>query len=383
MTGAFNISVDNFFNLSHSIPMKTMSFEKLINTIQTTHMALMQQAVRAVNSGLTLRNWLIGLYIVEFEQKGEDRAIYGTALLDNLAKQINIKGLTPPELSRCRQFYKTYTEILGTMSQKLLPADILGTLPQELNLININEEGNSGTNIIYRISYSHFTELIKIDDPLKRQYYELLILKTNLNVRELKRQIASLCYERLGLSANKEKALEQISNNLIPLSPEDAVKSHYFFEFLNIISPELIEETNIEQAMLNHLQQFILELGNGFCFEARQKRILIGDEYYFADLVFYHRILKCHIIIELKVDSFNHSHASQLITYLNYFKKNQMEEGDNPPIGILLVTDKNTALVEYATASDRDRVFVSKYKFKLPKEDELKLFIEKELSLLQ
>ncbi|HRZ79969.1 MAG TPA: PDDEXK nuclease domain-containing protein, partial [bacterium] len=161
--------------------------------------------------------------------------------------------------------------------------------------------------------------------------------------------------------------------------PEDAVKSHYLFEFLGINSPDLIEETELENALINNLQQFIVELGNGFCFEARQKRVLIGDEYFFIDIVFYHRILKCHILVELKVDSFNHSHASQLVTYLNYYKKNMMEDGDNPPIGILLVTDKNTALVEYATANEKDHLFVSKYKLNLPSEEELKSFLEKEL----
>lgn len=166
---------------------------------------------------------------------------------------------------------------------------------------------------------------------------------------------------------------------MAPATPQDAIKSHYFFEFLNLKSPELIEETELENALINHLQQFIIELGNGFCFEARQKRILIGDEHFFIDIVFYHRILKCHVLIELKVNNFNHSQASQLVTYLNYYKTNMMEPGDNPPIGILLVTDKNKALVEYATANDKDRLFVSKYKLTLPSEEELKSFLEKEL----
>jgi hypothetical protein len=135
----------------------------------------------------------------------------------------------------------------------------------------------------------------------------------------------------------------------------------------------------LEQALINHLQSFIIELGNGFCFEARQKRILIGDEYFFIDIVFYHRILKCHVLIELKVDDFKSAHSAQLVTYLNYYKMNMMEPGDNPPIGILLVTDKNSALVEYATANDKDRLFVSKYKLTLPTEEELKIFIESEL----
>ena len=234
-------------------------------------------------------------------------------------------------------------------------------------------------NIIRNISFTHFVELIKIDNPVMRRYYELLILKTQINVKELKREIASLSYERLGLSKDKDKAFSQITDKLTPTTPQDAVKSHYFFEFLDIKSPELIEESALENALITHLQQFIIELGNGFCFEARQKRILIGDEYFFIDIVFYHRILKCHVLVELKVDSFNHAHASQLVTYLNYYKTNMMESGDNPPIGILLVTDKNTALVEYATANDKDRLFVSKYKLNLPSEEELKAFLENEL----
>jgi predicted nuclease of restriction endonuclease-like (RecB) superfamily len=363
--------------------MTNLSFNLLIESINQVHSSFQSQSVKAVNMGLTMRNWCIGFYIVEFEQNGEDRAKYGTTLVANIAQSIQIKGLTAPELSRCRQFYKVYPEILGTKTQELIrnssanknlalmTGQILGTASQEL----IGGENN----IIGAISYSHFVELIKIDNPVKRKYYELLILKTQPNVRDLKREIASLSYERLGISANKEKAFVQIAEKITPALPRDIIKSHYFFEFLGINSPETIEESSLELALINHLQQFIIELGNGFCFEARQKRILIGGEYFFVDLVFYHRILKCHVVIELKVDSFSHSHVSQLVTYLNFYKQNMMEEGDNPPIGILLVTDKNTALVEYATANEKDRLFVSKYKLTLPSEQDLKMFIEREL----
>lgn len=367
------------------------NFQELIQTIQNTHQVLSERSVKAVNTGLTVRNWLIGYYIVEFEQKGEDRAKYGTALITNIAKKIKIKGLTAPELSRCRQFYKVYPEILGSLTQKIMTGissskigelsdnQIVGLPTQELQQNLPNVEFNENNKILTSISFTHFVELIKIDDPVKRKYYEMLILKTQPNVKEIKRQIATLSYERLGLSKDKEKAFSQITKRITPAQPEDAVKSHYLFEFLGINSPDLIEETELENALINNLQQFIVELGNGFCFEARQKRVLIGDEYFFIDIVFYHRILKCHVLVELKVDSFDHSHVSQLVTYLNYYKKNMMEAGDNPPIGILLVTDKNTALVEYATANEKDHLFVSKYKLNLPSEEELKSFLEKEL----
>lgn len=363
--------------------MNTLSFTNLVEAIQQVHNSFQVQTSKAVNAGLTLRNWIIGFYIVEFEQNGNDRADYGTALLSNIAENITIKGLTAPELSRCRQFYTVYPQILGTASQefasrvvdqKNISATtdlILGSASQEL-------QGNE-YNLIGSLSYSHFIELIKIDNPVKRKYYELLILKTQPTVKALKREIATLSYERLGLSTNTENAFSQVTQRLTPALPSDAVKSHYFFEFLGLNTPEIVEESDLENALISHLQQFMIELGNGFCFEARQKRMLIGDEYFFADLVFYHRILKCHVILELKVDSFSHIHTSQLITYLNFYKQNMMEEGDNPPIGILLVTDKNTALVEYATANEKDRLFVSKYKLKLPSEAELKNFVEKEL----
>jgi len=388
------------------------TFNNLVEIIQRTDQALQNQAVRAVNVALTFRNWLVGFYIVEFEQNGEDRAKYGKQLLKNLAQQLKIRGLSAPELSRCRQFYNTYPEIFGTVSQELiykitsLNTDlsnqdsgskllwkIFGTLTQELqsadnNPVSINHlvpdplpgSSNDFQLLLFnRAPFSHFVELIKITEPAKRQFYELYILKTTPTFRELQRAIRTLTYERFGLSGNKEKTFQQILSKIQPAQSSDIIKSHYFFDFLNINQPHLIEESELEQALINHLQQFIIELGNGFCFEARQKRLLIGDEYFFVDLVFYHRILKSHILIELKVDSFNHGHASQLVTYLNYFRQNLMEESDNPPIGILLVTDKNTALVEYATANEKDRLFVSKYKLQLPSEQELKEFLENEL----
>jgi predicted nuclease of restriction endonuclease-like (RecB) superfamily len=359
--------------------MSNLSFNLLIESINQVHSSFQSQSAKAVNMGLTIRNWCIGFYIVEFEQNGEDRAKYGTTLVANIAQSIKIKGLTAPELSRCRQFYNVYPEILGTKTQELLRNITNGKTTKQI-LGSVTQELQSNENqLISFISYTHFVELIKIDNPVKRKYYELLILKTHLSVRDLKREIASLSYERLGMTADKEAAFAQLAQKITPVLPADIIKSHYFFEFLGINSPEMIEESTLELALINNLQQFIIELGNGFCFEARQKRILIGEEYFFVDLVFYHRILKCHVVIELKVDSFSHAHVSQLVTYLNFYKQNMMEEGDNPPIGILLVTDKNTALVEYATANEKDRLFVSKYKLNLPSEQDLKRFIEEEL----
>lgn len=374
-----------------------MDFERLTFSIHQTNDFLLKNAVKAVNVNITLRNWLIGFYIVEFEQKGSDRAKYGTKLLENLAKNIRIKGLSAPELSRCRQFYNTYPQILATVTQKfktLVPThfiedfvhkSILGIASQELdnNIISQSTTDQSQNEHLHQLlsssSYSHLVELIKIEDSTKRRFYELLILKTQPSVKELKRQIDTLTFERVGLSGNYEKSFDKIIKKITPQQTNDLVKSHYFFEFLNIEQPHLIEESALEQALIQNLKQFITELGNGFCFEARQKRILIGDEYYFIDLVFYHRILKCHILIELKTEIAKHEHIGQLKTYLNYYKKNIQEVNDNPPVGILLVTNQNKALVEYAIADSDLDIFVSKYQLQLPDKVELETFINNEL----
>lgn len=362
-----------------------MNFKQLSEVLKRTSEELVQRSVKAVNVNLTLRNWLFGYYIVEYEQNGEDRAKYGKQILANLASEIKIKGLTAPELSRCRQFYLLYPEIFGTLSQKfkgLLPVEILGTLSQESKSAPSEYKPDHFEKLVNTIPYSHFIELIKIDDSIKRSFYELLILKTVPSVRELRRQIETLSYERLGLSADKATSLEKIVNKIEPQNGGDLIKSHYIFEFLNINNPELIEESEIESGLISHLQEFIIELGNGFCFEARQKRILIGDEYFFIDLVFYHRILKCHVLIELKTEFVKHEHIGQLKVYLQHYKRTMMASDDNPPVGILLVTGKNKTLVEYAIADADKELFVSKYKLQLPDKKELERFIRDEFKKL-
>ena len=374
-----------------------MNFFQLSEILKDTNEKLFQNAIKAVNVSLTLRNWLFGFYIVEFEQNGEDRASYGSKLVQNLASELAIKGLPAPELSRCRQFYNTYPQILKLLPQEFnvfLPKQIVGMLSQqsesqkELILGTASQELQPKANafedkhlnkLITSISFSHWVELVKIQDGVKRRFYELLILKTQPNIRELRRQIQTLSFERLGLSHHKEKAFEQLKKKITPELSSDIVKSHYFFEFLHINQPQLIEETELEQALIDHLQDFILELGDGFCFEARQKRILIGDEYYFIDLVFYHRMLKCHVLIELKTEKAKHEHIGQLKTYINFYKKNVVQSGDNPPIGILLVTEQNKILVEYAVADSDIDIFVSQYLLQLPNKKQLELFITNEL----
>ena len=363
-----------------------MNFDTLINSINTTDKVLQTEAVKAINKALTTRNWLIGMYIVEFEQNGEDRAEYGAKLLHKLTLRLNSKGLSFRNLKLFRQFYIEYSRlnepiILYLKSQNLtsnLGNQIGQSMIAQLQVIDNKELTIKSTDIFNRLSYTHFTELIHIKDPLKRTFYEMECIKGVWTQRELKRQIHSLYFERMGLSEEPKKLAELVKIKNIPATPADLIKDEHVFEFLGL-PHQLLEESEIENALLNHLQDFLLELGHGFCFEARQKRILIGDEYYHLDLLFYHRILKCHVLIELKVGKFEYGHAGQITTYLNYFKETQMTEGDNDPIGILLVTEKDNALVHYATAGN-DNLFVSKYQLHLPTKEQLEEFMRKEMA---
>ena len=194
-------------------------------------------------------------------------------------------------------------------------------------------------------------------------------------VKELEQQIASLYYERSGLSKNKEALSALVQQQATLLQPKDVINTPVTLEFLELNERALVTENDLEQSILDNLQHFLLEMGHGFCFEARQKRILIDEDYFFADLVFYHRILKCHVIVELKIDKFCHEYASQLNMYLNYFKAEIMQPDDNPPIGILLCTEKGDTLVKYATAGLDPNIFVQKYMIELPSEEEIKRFI--------
>ncbi len=374
-----------------------MKFEILVNSIELTHSHFQQQASKAVNVALTLRNWMIGLYIVEFELHGEDRAMYGDQLFNELALRLKVmKGLDRRALYRFKDYYLLYPQIASYISSGqaslFLPdsfsksilgsaTPLLGALqkvgsatPQSQNSLQVPAE-----KILNCLSYTHIEQLLQVKDVLKRTFYEIACINGTWSVKELKRQIYSLYYERSGLSTKPELLSEIVKEKAETASPTDIVKSVYAFEFLGLKTKDAVEESDLETALLDHLQDFMMEMGHGFCLEARQKKILIGDEYFFIDLVFYHRILKSHVLVELKIEEFNHHHIGQLNTYVNYYKAKEMQADDNPTVGILLVTNKNNALVEYATAGMDNHLFVSKYLLELPKKEQLEAFINNEL----
>ena len=233
--------------------------------------------------------------------------------------------------------------------------------------------------ILACLSYTHIEMLVEIDDPLKRAFYERECIQGHWSVRELRRQISTLYFERSALSRNKRKLAEQVSQKVEKDKPEFAVRDPYVFEFLGIKSKEVMGESHLEDALLDRLQDFLLELGHGFCFEARQQRINIGGEYCFIDLVFYHRILKCHVLVELKTEEFKYEHVGQLNTYVNWYRRHAMVAGDNPPIGLLLCTRKNHMKVEYAFAGMNNNLFVKKYQLELPKKEKIQKFLEAQM----
>jgi predicted nuclease of restriction endonuclease-like (RecB) superfamily len=377
---------------------KDLTFAELVSSIRQAHDLFSAQASKAVNITLTLRNWSIGYYIERYERLGVDRAKYGERLMDDLSETLRKLGLSRcdrRELYRYRQFYLTYPQIVEAAAPQLTAVlqnkkqwqlltvkskqKIAGSIVESLT----PQLTNSGQTLLSRLSFTHFAELLEIQDSLKRVFYEVECIRGNWSVRELKRQIATLYYERTGLSRNKKKLASLVEQTSEKQEARLPIRDPYIFEFLGLKSKEVMGESEIEDALLDKLQEFLLELGYGFCFEARQKRILIGSKQCFVDMVFYHRILKCHVLIELKVDEFNHEHLGQLNTYVNWYKKNVMAESDNPPVGILLCTQKDHALVEYALAGMNNKLFVSKYQLELPKKEEMQRFIEEQMREVQ
>ncbi|MDR1881481.1 MAG: PDDEXK nuclease domain-containing protein [Prevotella sp.] len=371
-----------------------MNYRKLLTSIRTINEKILAGTSQAINIGLTLRNWLFGMYICEYEQNGMDRAEYGEHLLEqlsNLLRKFNIPRTEERELRRYRQFYLVYPQIRDAVSPefKLLSAELivqkagaghqLSSLPDTNSGPTESRIQNNGSLLVSKLSFTHFRELIAIDDSFKRLFYEVECMKGNWSVRELKRQITSLYYERSGLSKNKKK-LSELANLKAELQePNLIIRDPYVFEWFGIDSSEIMSESRLEGLLLKNIQKFLLEMGNGFCFEARQKRITIGDEQYFIDLVFYHRILKCHVLIELKLQEFTHENIGQLNTYVSWYKQNMMDSGDNPPIGILLCTRKNHSLVEYALAGMDNSLFVSKYMLELPSKKDMQKFIDQQM----
>jgi len=364
-----------------------MNFEQLIQTCEQAHNYLQGTAVSAVNQSLTIRNWLFGHYIVEYEQNGEDRAKYGAELLNKLANRLSfkkIKGLSDRSLRNCRQFYLVYPQISRALSGYALPGSIWQTPSAKSGkgLKHADIRGDTSKLLLSKLSFSHIIELAREENPLKRSFYETQAIQGNWSLKELKRQMGSLLYERTGLSTDKKGLILDTNKKVDQATPEVIIRDPYVFEFVGLEPKEKFAESNLEEALISHIQVFLLELGKGFCFEARQKRLTIGDEYFYVDLVFYHRILKCHILIDLKTRKFKHTDAGQMNFYLNYYRDIEISEEDNPPLGIVLCTDKTNSTVKYATGSLDNHLFVSQYQVHLPTIKELKEFIKQDINML-
>ena len=326
-------------------------YQLLLERISRKYIEGQAQAIRSINIAIVETNWQIGKYIVEYEQEGNPKAKYGSKLLINLSRDLTLlhgRGFSRPNLNNMRMFYLRFP-ICQTLSDKL--------------------------------SWSHYCELIKISDDLERSFYLQQNIQDNWSVSELKRQVDSGLFMRLALSKNKEEILQLSYQGQIVTSPQDIVKDIYVFEFLKISEPYMYSETELETRLLDNLQTFFLELGKGFTFVGRQYRMMINNTPFRVDLVFFHRYLRCFVLIDLKIKEVKYDDIGQMNMYMGYFAKEENIEGENPPIGIILSKDKDELLVEYATYEMNSQLFVSKYQLYLPEKEELRELINRQLNI--
>ena len=325
------------------------AYQELLERISNRYVQGQSQAIRSVNEILIETNWNIGKYVVEYEQKGNPKAKYGSRLLENLSRDLTLlhgRGFSRSNLNYMRLFYLRYP-ICETLSHKL--------------------------------SWSHYCELVKIDEELERSFYYQQNLLENWSISELKRQKSSGLFMRLALSKDKNEILKLARQGQMIERPEDVVKDVFVLEFLKISEPYNYSETELEARLIDNLEKFLLELGKGFTFVGRQYRVMVNNTPYRVDLVFYHRILRCFVLIDLKINEVKHDDIGQMNMYMGYFAKEENYEGDNPPIGIIMSKNKDELLVEYATYGMNSQLFVSKYQLYLPNKEELRALINAQL----
>jgi predicted nuclease of restriction endonuclease-like (RecB) superfamily len=368
---------------------KTQNYSDLINDLTSLIEQGRKAAVRYVNTALVATYWLMGRRIVEFEQRGKERAEYGEALLkhisEDLMKQFG-KGWGEPHLRAVRQFYLIYRDIekrytLCSESEEFKKPDIRRTPSSELNstetLFDIAQIPSAGSfNKIFPLSWSHYRLLMRFKEPFQREFYEAECIRGNWSVRQLDRQIQSMLYERTALSKRKLSVIAKAHEKPVTLRPEDEIKDPYILEFLGL--KDEYSESQLEEALIKYLEHFLLELGIGFAFVARQKRITLEGSHYRLDLLLYHRILRCLVAIDLKIGDFTHADAGQMNLYLNYLKDREKLHGENDPVGIILCTDKKKTVVEYALGGMSNKIFASKYRLQLPDPEVLKVEVEHE-----
>lgn len=302
---------------------------------------------QTVNTEMLNLYWNIGKIIMEIQQ-GDERASYGDSVLDKLSSKLTKefgKGFSARNLERMRKFYLCFP-ISTTLSSKL--------------------------------SWSHYLELIKIEEENKRNFYLNECINSKWSVRELQRQKDSLLYERLIISADKDKILELSTKGQILKTSKDLVKDPFVLEFLDIKENTEYLESDLEKNILNHLKEFLLELGKGFSYVGNQVRLTLEEDHFYPDLVFYNRLLKCFVIIDLKIGKVTHSDIGQMQMYVNYYDREIKSEDENPTVGILLSTDKNETVVKYTLPEDNKTIFASRYKLNMPTEQELIMAIEEE-----
>jgi predicted nuclease of restriction endonuclease-like (RecB) superfamily len=366
-----------------------MNYDALISAIQNLHTRSLSHAAQVVDQSLVVRNWMIGAWLVEFQQQGEDRAAYGARLLQNIASDLAAKGVTGCAvrmLERMREFYLAYPQLSEQISSSLVTKSLPIPAPAGKSSSAMTKSSEQKTERpsplpsaqVLRLSWTKLIELVRIEDPWKRAFYENECLNGNWSVRQLQRQIGSLLYERTGHSTDKQAVIEHGRQQAAeaPQQIADLIRDPYVLEFTGLAGQPHHLEEDLETALLDHLQSFLLELGSGFCFEARQRRVTIGNEHDYIDLVFYHRILRCHLLIDLKTRAFRHGDAGQMNYYLNYWKAEVMQAGDVPPVGLILCTDKNQTRVDYATAGLDQQLFVSRYMSLLPSAEALQRLID-------
>ena len=348
------------------------------NKFHSQIVSLLQSAknkvVRSVNQTMVFTYFEIGKMIVGEEQDGKERADYGKEILKELSKVLTKefgKGFSVTNLKQMRSFYLLYQK------GQTLSDEFGKKKPQTVSAESISETlSRKSENKNFKLSWSHYLKLMRIDDENERKFYEIESFKNNWSVRELQRQFDSALYIRLTLSRDKDKVKELSEKGLILEKPKDAIKDPYILEFIGLPEHTKYSESELEQEIIDKLEHFLLELGNGFTFVARQKRISFDDTHFRIDLVFYNRFLKCFVLIDLKIGKLKHQDIGQMQMYVNYYDREIRLDEENKTIGIVLCRDKNQSVVEYTLPKNNKQIFASKYKTVLPSEEELKLLMD-------